>query len=98
MLIRGTPNGEKLITIEISNQWVIFIQDFIFDLIGFFRGPFVKPNDQDYLIEPIFNNYPPMVVKINATNLSLVFLPDYEPDYENHSEKSLVIDLTAKFE
>lgn len=45
MLIRGTPVGEKLITIEIANQWIIFIQDFIFDLIAFFRGPFVKPND-----------------------------------------------------
>lgn len=77
MLIRGTASGEKLITIEISNQWIIYIQDLIFDLIAFFRGPFVMPNDQPFLIQPVFNNYPPMILKVEAKNISIVLLSDY---------------------
>eukprot|EP00828_Plagiopyla_frontata_P005883 TRINITY_DN12465_c0_g1_i1.p1 TRINITY_DN12465_c0_g1~~TRINITY_DN12465_c0_g1_i1.p1 ORF type:complete len:575 (+),score=97.77 TRINITY_DN12465_c0_g1_i1:264-1988(+) len=94
MLIRGTPAGEKLITIEISNQWIIYIQDLIFDLISFFRGPFIMGNDQPFLLQPIFNNYPPMVLKIDAKNLSIVLLSDYQ----NYLEKSLVVATTARFE
>lgn len=35
-----------------------------------------------------------MVIKIEAKDLSIVFLPDYT----NYQEKCLVIDTTAKFE
>lgn len=50
------------------------MNDFLFDLIGFFRTPFNGSDDilnKRFYREPKYNNYPPMVIKIKV-NLHII--------------------------
>lgn len=39
------PDGEKLIKIHIKNKNFVFMNDYLFDLIAFFRNPFNGSDD-----------------------------------------------------
>lgn len=63
------PDGEKLIKIHINNKNFLFMNDFLSDLISFFRVPFNGSDDiqsKKFFREPAYNNYPPMVIKIKV--------------------------------
>jgi hypothetical protein len=63
------PDGEKLIKIHLYHKNLIFLNDFIMDLVSFFRTPFNGSDDIEnkyFFRAPDYNNYPPMVIKILA--------------------------------
>jgi len=39
------PDGEKLMKAHLKNKNFVFMNDFLFDLIGFFRTPFNGSDD-----------------------------------------------------
>ncbi|KAL4483457.1 hypothetical protein ABPG73_001006, partial [Tetrahymena malaccensis] len=89
------PDGEKLIKIHIKNKNFVFMNDFLFDLIAFFRTPFNGSDDilnKQFFRQPKQNNYPPMVIKIQAENFWALIL-----DSLNNPSNCLAVNLNADY-
>ncbi|KAL4464468.1 hypothetical protein ABPG72_021161 [Tetrahymena utriculariae] len=89
------PDGEKLIKIHIKNKNFVFMNDFLFDLIAFFRTPFNGSDDilnKQFFRQPKQNNYPPMIIKIQAENFWALIL-----DSLNNPSNCLAVNLNADY-
>lgn len=86
-------DGEKLIKIKLNNKNLIVLIDLITDLVSFFMKPFDGTNVPSYIRKiPPFNNNPPMIVKVELSNIYMILLADYN-NIKDSESISILIDL-----
>ncbi|EGR32997.1 PH domain protein [Ichthyophthirius multifiliis] len=90
------PDGEKLIKINLFRKNLVFLNDFVDDLVKFFRTPFNGSDDIEskyFFKQPDYNNYPPMVVKILAKDIWAII----HENLNDYSQNCLAINLDVDY-
>ena len=108
MLFLARPDGEKLIKVIIEKKNIVAAVDLLVDIVSVFRQPFngrdiqkrkVSKDDkkgESFVFAPKANNWARMTVEVQANNLCLLLLQNF--DEFNKNALALLIDAKYKHE
>jgi len=85
LYFEADSEGEKNILISLNNKSIVVAKDFLIALTNFFKKPFTDTVDPSYVRQMVFNNFPPMKVKIALNSLALVFLSKFDTLEDNQA-------------
>ena len=92
LIFTSKYDGEKLIKIKVTNKNLILLIDLLSELVSFFMKPFDGSDIPSYIHKKPFNNNPPMIVKVELSNIYLILLADFKTIKDTESI-AVLIDL-----